>query len=82
MSLYSNDHPTTTIKGLGFKDKETAEQSIKILQDYVKKGKITKIRMMQTINTLLYRAKYHPYKTKNMDEAIKIYQKWMKNYMK
>ena len=79
-TLYSNNHPNTTIHGLGFKDAATAKKSIKTLQQKVNSGEITKIRMMQTINTLLQRAKYHPYITKNMQQAIKIFCKWMKNY--
>jgi len=80
MSLYTNNHPNTTIHGLGFKDKETAQKSITLLNKKVRSKEITKIRMMQTINTLLNRAKFHPHQTKGMREAIKIYEKWMKNY--
>lgn len=80
MSLYTNNHPETTIHGLGFKNKETAEKSLKILDKNVKKKVITKIRMMQTVNTLLNRAKFHPHQTKGMRDAIKIYKKWMKDY--
>ena len=81
MSLYTNNHPETTIHGLGFKDKDKANETIKILEKNVKSKKITKIRMMQTINTLLNRAKYHPHQTKNMRDAIKIFEKWMKKYL-
>lgn len=80
MSLYTNNHPETTIHGLGFKDKDKANETIKILEEKVKSKKITKIRMMQTINTLLNRAKYHPHQTKDMRDAIKIFEKWMKKY--
>lgn len=80
MSLYTNNHPETTIHGLGFKNKEKAKETIKILDDNVKRKEITKIRMMQTINTLLNRAKFHPHQTKNMRDAIKIFERWMKKY--
>ena len=79
-TLYTNNHPETTIHGLGFKDAKKAKESILILEQKVKKKEISKIRMMQTINTLLQRAKYHPHKTSNMKKAITIFQKWMNNY--
>jgi hypothetical protein len=31
---------------------------------------------------MLGRAKNHPHKTKEMDEAIKVFNKWIKNYKK
>jgi len=31
---------------------------------------------------MLGRAKKHPYKTKNMKDAIKVFSLWMKNYKK
>lgn len=74
LSLYENYNPATTIKGLGFKNKQTALNTIeKIKNEPVKYQK-------SVINTMLYRAKYHPHKTKDMEEAIKIYEKWLKNH--
>ncbi len=37
MNLFSNDHPETTLKGLQFKDKELAIESIKKIDNYFKK---------------------------------------------
>ena len=33
MQLYTNDNPKTTIKGLGFKNKKTAIETIKIVEE-------------------------------------------------
>ena len=34
MSLYTDDNPKTTLKGLGFKNKEKAEETIKKVEEY------------------------------------------------
>ena len=35
---------------------------------------------VNVIATMLGRAKKHPYKTKEMNDAIKVFSKWMSNY--
>lgn len=76
-NIYTNAHPNTTIKGLGFKDSKKAKETIKILEELVKKEEISIVRAKQTINVLIQRAKYHPHKTSQMDKAISIFEKWM-----
>jgi len=70
-SLYEDKHPNTSKKGTGFKDKQKAIDTLKIIKDrdltYQK----------QVVNTMYNRAKYHPYQTKNMREAMKIFNKWL-----
>ena len=72
-SLYEDKHPKTSLKGTGYKNKKKALDTIKIIKDfdisYQKK----------VIITMYNRAKYHPYQTKDMKEAMKIYKKFMKN---
>lgn len=72
MSLYTDDNPETTMKGLGFKDAETAKKTINKIK------RRSKVYQKQVVITMYYRAKYHPYKTKKMKEAMKIFEKWMK----
>ena len=64
--------PKTTIKGLGFKDKEKAKYTVDVIKnmDYT--------YQMNVINTMINRAKYHPHKNKNMEEAIVIFEKYKK----
>ena len=76
LSLFSDYNPKTTTYGLGFKDKEKALYTIKAI-----KKRDTKYQV-NVIATMLGRAKKHPYKTKNMKEAIKVFSLWMKNYKK
>ena len=35
---------------------------------------------VNVIATMLGRAKKHPHKTKDMNDAIKVFSKWMSNY--
>ncbi len=72
MSLYSDYHPKTSSKGLGFKDKNTALRTIKKI-----KGK-DKTYQKQVVDTMIGRAKYHPHQTKNMRNAIEILRKYKK----
>jgi len=76
LSLFSDYNPKTTTYGLGFKDKEKALHTIKAIKNRNSKYQVN------VIATMLGRAKKHPYKTKNMKEAIKVFSLWMKNYKK
>ncbi len=70
-SLYEDNHPETSTKGLGFKDKEKAIETLKI----IKNRDLT--YQKQVVNTMYNRAKYHPYQTKEMREAMKVFKEWL-----
>jgi len=72
LSLFADYNPSTTIKGLGYKDKEKAEYTIKKI-----KNKSLKYQK-SVVSTMLGRAKSHPNQTKEMRDAIKIFEKWLK----
>ena len=76
LSLFSDYNPKTTTHGLGFKDKEKALYTVKTIKNRELKYQVN------VIATLLGRAKKHPYKTKKMKDAIKVFSLWMKNYKK
>jgi hypothetical protein len=76
MSLYTDDNPRETLKGTGFKDKEKAIETFKLI------SKKPIIYQFQVINTMYNRARYHPYRTKDMEEAMKLYKKWLDKYKK
>ena len=69
----ANKNPKKSIKNTGFKNKEKALNTIKIIK------KIDKIKQMQIILTMYYRAEHHPHKTKDMEQAQKIFKKWLGN---
>jgi hypothetical protein len=71
MSLYADFHPKISTKGVGFKDEEKAKETIKIIK------KFDKIKQMQIILTMYYRANHHPHRTKSMEKAMKIFKKWL-----
>ena len=76
LSLFSDYNPKTTTYGLGFKNKEKALYTVKAIKKRNLKYQVN------VIATMLGRAKKHPYKTKNMRDAIKVFSLWMKNYKK
>ena len=76
LSLFSDYNPNTTTYGLGFKDKEKALHTVKAIKNRELKYQVN------VIATMLGRAKKHPFKTKNMKDAIKVFSLWMKNYKK
>ena len=74
LSLYSDYNPKTTTHGLGFKNKEKALYTIKTIQNRSTKYQVN------VIATMLGRAKNHPNKTRDREDAIKIFGDWMKKY--
>ena len=76
LSLFSDYNPKTTTYGLGFKNKEKALYTVKAIKNRDLKYQVN------VIATMLGRAKKHPYKTKNMKDAIRVFSLWMKNYKK
>nr|QDY52199.1 hypothetical protein 4_79 [Mimiviridae sp. ChoanoV1] len=70
-SLYADYHPETSRNGLGYKNKEIAIQTIKKIKKQPLKYQ------KAVINTMKNRAKYHKYKTNEMKEAIKVFDKWL-----
>ena len=76
LSLFSDYNPETTTPNLGFKDKEKALYTIETIKDRNLKYQVS------VISTMLGRAKKHPNQTKGMRDAIKIFEKWLKNYHK
>ena len=77
-SLFSDNHPKTTIAGFGYRNKNTAIKTIKKVEK-TKRGIDYKF---QVINTMYNRAKYNKNQTKDMREAMKIFKKWLDNYKK
>lgn len=74
--LYDDFHPSQSLKNTGFKDKKTALKTINLV------NKRSLKYQFDVINTMYNRAKYHPNKTKDMDEAMKIFSKWLIIYKK
>ncbi len=67
----ANKDPKKGVKNTGFKDKQKAIDTIKIVK------KLDKIKQMQIILTMYYRAEHHPHKTKDMGDAQKVFKKWL-----
>ena len=75
-TLYDNFHPEKSLKGTGFKNAKVALNTLKLI------SKRSLKYQFDVINTMYNRAKYHPHKTKEMEYAMKIFQKWLKMYPK
>lgn len=72
--LYTDDNPSTTLHGTGFKDAATAERTLTLV------SKRSLLYQFQTINTMYHRAKGHPHKTAGMHDAMTIFQSWLDTY--
>jgi hypothetical protein len=75
-TLYNDLHPEKSLKNTGYKDANKAKSTIKLV------SKFPLTYQFSVINTMYNRAKYHPYRTKDMMEAMKIFKEWLKNYKK
>ena len=70
-SLYSDDHPKTSTKGTGFKDKQKALETLKIIKDR------DMTYQKQVVTTMYNSAKYHPHQTPTMKDAMKVFDEWL-----
>tara|TARA_R100000278_G_scaffold29947_2_gene27649 strand:- start:7694 stop:9205 length:1512 start_codon:yes stop_codon:yes gene_type:complete len=74
--LYTDEDPKGTINGLGFKDKESALKSIKIIKN-IKRKHAHKVQamlvMIQRLKVAIERTKDKE-KLKNLREALKVYE--------
>ena len=75
-TLYDNFHPEKSLKGTVFKNAKVALNTIKLI------SKISLKYQFDVVNTMYNRAKYHPHKSKDMEDAMKISHKWLKDYPK
>lgn len=78
--LYTDDNPSTTLHGTGFKDAATANHTLELI------SKRSLTYQFQTINTLFHRARNHPSvkKAKTSDqapagitEALEVFKTWL-----
>lgn len=76
LALYSDYIINSTLHGLGYKNKEKALHTIEAIKDKPINYQIS------TIHTMLGRAKNHQHQTKDMKEAIGVFNKWLKDYKK
>ncbi len=74
--LYTDLNPKTTIHGTGFKDIDTALDTL----DLIKNRSLR--YQFDVINTMYNRAKYHPNRTEEMEDAMKVFANWLKQYKK
>ena len=74
LSLYSDYNEKTSMKGLGFKNKDKALYTISAIKNKPIKYQVN------VISTMLGRAKNHPHINDDMREAIKIFQNWLNKY--
>ena len=71
-SLYSkNKQPIRSVKNTGFKDKSKALETLRIIKH------LDKVKQMQIVLTMYYRAEYHPNKTPEMKDAQLIFKDWL-----
>jgi len=74
--LYNDLHPDKSLKNTGFKNYEIALKTINLI------SKRSLRYQFDVINTMYNRAKFHPYRTKEMEDAMILFNKWLKKYPK
>ena len=86
MDLYADYHPQTSVKGFGFSNADKARETLQMLEDGRKKKNreiYQKIQNnpqyeVQVVVTMYHRAKYHPHRSKKMEEAMEVYEKFLR----
>ena len=76
MSKLYNDarNPSKKTLGTGYGSEKKARETLKIIKT------LPEVKQKQIIITMFNRAKYHKYRTKNMEEAMNIFSIWMKKH--
>ena len=86
MDLYADYHPQTSVKGFGFSNADKARETLQMLEDGRKKKNseiYQKIQNnpqyeVQVVVTMYHRAKHHPHRSKKMEEAMEVYEKFLR----
>ena len=71
--LYNNARdPSKKTLGTGYGSAKKAKETLEIIK------KVPEVKQKQIVITMFNRAKYHKYRTKDMEEAMNIFSIWMK----
>ncbi len=71
--LYNhNKKPNKSVKGTGYGSKEKAFKTLSIIK------REPLVKQKQIVITMYNRAKFHKHRTKKMNEAMKVYEPWMR----
>jgi hypothetical protein len=70
--LFTDEDPATTIKGMGFKDAQTAETTIRLSGQ---PGCVYK--QYWTVKAMAERARHHPHQTPAMRAALAVFERWL-----
>lgn len=76
-NLYTDDNPETTIEGLGFKDKEKAEESVDKVKTLIFNNEITVDHAKQICVTMEQRSKHHPHRNEDMKSAERVWRSYL-----
>jgi hypothetical protein len=69
--LFTDDNPSTTLAGTGFKDRQAAQRTLQLV------GNRSLTYQYQVINTMCARARTHSHQTPAMREAAALFHEWM-----
>ncbi|MGB5983014.1 MAG: hypothetical protein WBG46_12795 [Nonlabens sp.] len=76
-NLYTDDNPASTVEGLGFKDKEKAEESVKKVEKLLEEEEIDFNHAKQICVTMEQRSKHHPHRNDDMKEAEEVWNEYL-----
>ena len=76
-NLYTDDNLESTIEGLGFKDREKAEESVEKVQSLLSKNEITINHAKQICVTMEQRSKHHPHRNEDMKAAEVVWRNYL-----
>jgi hypothetical protein len=80
--LFTDENPKNTVKGLRFRSKKEARQSIKRLKKLYKNSKITFAHMRQIGITMEQRSRFHAHPTKGIREGHTEWNKFNRSFKK
>ncbi|MGB3606911.1 MAG: hypothetical protein WA775_00910 [Psychroserpens sp.] len=81
-NLYTDDNPASTVEGLGFKDAQTAEESISKVKSLLDSDEIDLNHAKQICVTMEQRSKHHPHRNDDMKAAENIWRGYLEELKK
>ncbi|CAE8620989.1 unnamed protein product [Polarella glacialis] len=71
-AIFTDEDPSTTIKGCGFRNVATALQSLLLIEQ-----PLVRYKQYWTVRAMIERAQRHPHPTDGMQGALRVFREWM-----
>jgi len=80
--LFTDENPRGTVRGLRFRNKKEAEDSVRRLKKLYRSGKITYAHLRQIGTTMEQRSRFHAHPSPGIREGHRVWKHWNQSFSK